>query len=60
MPRLFSDYRLKDVTLRNRTATSPIAQYSCGEDGVATDWYMVRLGASFLSPVNPFLPLPPA
>jgi 2,4-dienoyl-CoA reductase-like NADH-dependent reductase (Old Yellow Enzyme family) len=45
MPGLFSDYHLKDVRLRNRIAISPMTQYSCGPDGVATDWHLVHLGA---------------
>jgi 2,4-dienoyl-CoA reductase-like NADH-dependent reductase (Old Yellow Enzyme family) len=45
MPGLFSDYQLKDVRLRNRIAISPMTQYSCGPDGIATDWHLVHLGA---------------
>lgn len=44
MPDLFSDYRLKDVTLRNRIVMSPLCQYSAVE-GVPTDWHLVHLGA---------------
>ncbi len=29
MPDLFSELRLKDVTLRNRIAVSPMTMYSC-------------------------------
>lgn len=45
MPGLFSEFRLKDVRLRNRIAISPMTQYSCGTDGVMTDWHLVHLGA---------------
>jgi 2,4-dienoyl-CoA reductase-like NADH-dependent reductase (Old Yellow Enzyme family) len=45
MPGLFSEYRLKDAHLRNRIAISPMTQYSCGPDGMVTDWHMVHLGA---------------
>ena len=46
MPDLFSEFRLKDVTLRNRIAISPMTQYSCdGQDGVATDFHLMHLGA---------------
>lgn len=44
MPKLFSELRLKDVTLRNRIVVSPMCQYSA-EDGVPNDWHMVHLGA---------------
>ncbi|MBS0640023.1 MAG: NADH:flavin oxidoreductase/NADH oxidase [Proteobacteria bacterium] len=45
MPGLFSEFALKDVRLRNRVAVSPMTQYSCGPDGVVTDWHLVHLGA---------------
>ncbi|HEY3284576.1 MAG TPA: NADH:flavin oxidoreductase/NADH oxidase [Armatimonadota bacterium] len=40
---LFDPYTLRDVTLRNRVAVSPMCQYSC-VDGRATDWHLVHLG----------------
>ena len=45
MPGLLSEYVLKGVRLRNRIAISPMTQYSCGADGVFTDWHFVHLGA---------------
>ena len=45
MATLFSEFALKDVRLRNRIALSPMTQYSCGPDGVITDWHLVHLGA---------------
>jgi len=46
MPDLFSEFRLKDVTFRNRIALSPMTMYSCDEqDGVLTDWHLMHLGA---------------
>ena len=41
---LFEPLTLRDVTLRNRIAVSPMCQYSC-EDGFATDWHFVHLGS---------------
>jgi 2,4-dienoyl-CoA reductase-like NADH-dependent reductase (Old Yellow Enzyme family) len=41
---LFSPLTIRDVTLRNRIAVSPMCQYSC-EDGLATDWHVVHLGS---------------
>ena len=41
---LFTPFELKDVTLRNRVAVAPMCQYS-SEDGAATDWHFVHLGA---------------
>jgi len=42
--RLFEEYRLKDVTLRNRIAVAPMCQYS-SEDGFPNDWHLVHLGS---------------
>src|SRR5580692_7301949 len=44
MPDLFSELRLKDITLRNRIAVSPMCQYSA-DDGVINEWHHVHLGA---------------
>ncbi|HEY9548451.1 MAG TPA: NADH:flavin oxidoreductase/NADH oxidase, partial [Kiloniellaceae bacterium] len=42
MPSLFDPFSLKDVTLRNRIAVSPMCQYSAVE-GVANDWHHAHL-----------------
>ncbi|MBX7104473.1 MAG: NADH:flavin oxidoreductase/NADH oxidase [Gemmataceae bacterium] len=42
MASLFQEYRLKDVTLRNRIAVSPMCQYS-SDDGFPNDWHFVHL-----------------
>ncbi len=44
MPHLFDSFTLRGVTLRNRIGVSPMCQYS-SEDGRATDWHLVHLGA---------------
>lgn len=41
---LFEPLTLGGVTLRNRIGVSPMCQYS-SEDGVASDWHLVHLGA---------------
>lgn len=43
-PHLFSELRIKDVTLRNRIGVSPMCQYS-SDDGMASDWHLVHLGS---------------
>ncbi len=43
MSHLFSPYKLKSVTFRNRVAVSPMSQYRAVE-GVANDWHLVHLG----------------
>jgi 2,4-dienoyl-CoA reductase-like NADH-dependent reductase (Old Yellow Enzyme family) len=44
MPSLFDPFTLKDVTLKNRIAVSPMCQYSA-KDGLVNDWHLVHLGA---------------
>ncbi|HVU34694.1 MAG TPA: NADH:flavin oxidoreductase/NADH oxidase [Opitutaceae bacterium] len=44
MSHLFAPLTIKSVTLRNRIGVSPMCMYS-SEDGVATDWHLVHLGA---------------
>ncbi|QND53701.1 NADH:flavin oxidoreductase/NADH oxidase [Phyllobacterium sp. 628] len=43
MASLFEPFTLKDVTLRNRIAVSPMCQYSAN-DGVINNWHHVHLG----------------
>jgi 2,4-dienoyl-CoA reductase-like NADH-dependent reductase (Old Yellow Enzyme family) len=43
-PNLFEPLKLRDITLRNRIAVSPMCQYS-SENGVASDWHLVHLGS---------------
>jgi len=42
---LFSSFKLRDITFRNRIALSPMCQYSAQGDGLATDWHLVHYGA---------------
>lgn len=44
MPALFSPFKLKDITLRNRIAVPPMCQYSA-VDGFASDWHQVHYPA---------------
>lgn len=41
MPALFTPFKLKDVTLRNRIAVPPMCQYSA-EDGFVNRWHQVH------------------
>src|SRR5512146_714552 len=43
MAELFRPLRLRELTLRNRVAVSPMCQYS-STDGFANDWHLVHLG----------------
>jgi 2,4-dienoyl-CoA reductase-like NADH-dependent reductase (Old Yellow Enzyme family) len=44
MSALFSTFKLKGVTLKNRITVSPMCQYSA-EDGVINDWHQVHLAS---------------
>lgn len=44
MSQLFSEFRIKGATLKNRIVVSPMCQYSA-EEGVPNDWHLVHLGA---------------
>src|ERR1700727_2160247 len=41
---LFDPLQIRDVTLRNRIAVSPMCEYS-SLDGFASDWHLVHLGS---------------
>ena len=44
MSALFTPFRLREVTLRNRVMVSPMCEYS-SVDGFANDWHVVHLGS---------------
>jgi 2,4-dienoyl-CoA reductase-like NADH-dependent reductase (Old Yellow Enzyme family) len=44
MSKLFSTFRLRETTFRNRIFVSPMCQYS-SEEGMPTDWHLVHLGS---------------
>jgi 2,4-dienoyl-CoA reductase-like NADH-dependent reductase (Old Yellow Enzyme family) len=43
-PHLFTPITIREITLRNRIAVSPMCQYS-SEDGFANDWHLAHLGS---------------
>ena len=43
MSQLFSPFKLRELTFKNRVFVSPMCQYSC-VDGVPNDWHLVHLG----------------
>ena len=47
LPPMFTPFKLRDLTLKNRVVVSPMAMYSC-RDGVPDDFYMVHLGSRAL------------
>ncbi|MFP3525630.1 hypothetical protein SB912_24395, partial [Pantoea sp. SIMBA_072] len=44
MSQLLEPYTLRQLTLLNRIAVSPMCQYS-SENGLANDWHLVHLGS---------------
>jgi 2,4-dienoyl-CoA reductase-like NADH-dependent reductase (Old Yellow Enzyme family) len=47
MPILFSQIKLRDITLKNRLVMSPMCQYTA-EDGFANDFHLVHYGSRAL------------
>ena len=45
MPHLFAPLSLRGVTVRNRVVMSPMAMWSAGQDGLATDWHFAHYAA---------------
>ena len=45
MADLLSSFALRETEIRNRLAVSPMCQYSCKPDGLATEWHRVHLGS---------------
>lgn len=41
MTAVFTEFSLKDVTLRNRIAVPPMCQYSA-HDGLTNDWHLAH------------------
>jgi anthraniloyl-CoA monooxygenase len=39
---MFSKFRLRELELQNRVVMSPMAQYSCEDDGLPNDWHKVH------------------
>lgn len=44
MARLFDEFQIKDVVLRNRVAVAPMCQYS-SDNGFPNEWHFVHLGS---------------
>jgi anthraniloyl-CoA monooxygenase len=44
LPPMFTPFKLRGLTLKNRVVVSPMAQYSC-IDGTPDDYYLVHLGS---------------
>jgi anthraniloyl-CoA monooxygenase len=47
VPPMFTPFRLRSITLKNRVVVSPMAQYSC-VNGLPGDYHLVHLGARAL------------
>ena len=47
VPPMFTPFKLRELTLKNRVVVSPMAQYSC-VDGLPADYHLVHLGARAL------------
>ncbi len=47
VPPMFTPFRLRGMTLKNRVVVSPMAMYSC-RDGLPSDFHLVHLGSRAL------------
>ncbi|MFF7652605.1 bifunctional salicylyl-CoA 5-hydroxylase/oxidoreductase [Streptomyces sp. NPDC007983] len=47
-PPMFTPFRLRDLTLRNRVVVSPMDMYSAAHDGTPGDFHLVHLGGRAL------------
>ncbi len=47
LPPMFTPFRLRELTLKNRVVVSPMAMYSC-HDGLPGDFHLVHLGSRAL------------
>ena len=52
MSLLLEPYTLRQLTLLNRIAVSPMCQYSA-VDGLANDWHLVHLGSRAVGGAGP-------
>lgn len=44
MPKLFNEFKIKNLTLKNRIVMPPMCMYCAPEDGMATMWHVIHYG----------------
>ncbi|HWQ77323.1 MAG TPA: hypothetical protein VN381_00835, partial [Anaerovoracaceae bacterium] len=49
MQKLFAEFRIKDLTLKNRIAMPPMCMYCASDDGMATRWHLVHYATRAVS-----------
>lgn len=42
MRKLFTEFTIKDLKLKNRIVMPPMCMYSAGDDGMVTDWHVIH------------------
>ena len=42
MSKLFTNFKLKDIEVKNRIVMAPMCMYSAGNDGIANEWHYVH------------------
>lgn len=52
MTKLFSQFKIKNITIPNRVVLPPMCQYTAKEDGKVTDWHIVHYGARAIGKVG--------
>lgn len=52
MKQLLSEYKIKDITLKNRVVMPPMCMYKAKEDGKVTDFHLTHYGARAIGGVG--------
>jgi NADPH2 dehydrogenase len=42
MQKLFTEFTVKDLKLKNRIVMPPMCMYCAGDDGMVTDWHVIH------------------
>ena len=45
MSKLFSEFKMKNLFLKNRVVMPPMCMYCAGEDGLVTPWHLIHYGS---------------
>lgn len=52
MAKLFSQFKIKNITIPNRVVLPPMCQYTAKEDGKITEWHIVHYGTRAIGKVG--------
>lgn len=52
MSKLFTDYIIKDLELKNRVVMAPMCMYSSNNDGIAKEWHLIHYASRAIGGVG--------